>query len=575
MSRDAHIGFDNLAPREESQNEAVLRAWMATASVGDESKPTAPPWTPQVGPQAEFFNSDAYEVLYGGAAGGGKSSSAVALALPWIKHPQLRMLVLRRLTPQLEDLLDKAKGIYRDGVDGEYAGACAKAEFRGDKNTWTFPGGARVRFNHCQHVDDAGSYQGHEYQIVVFDELTQFEEGQYLEIATRIRAGVAGLPRKLRATTNPGGGGHSWVFKRWRWWLDPKAEILGRPPRLDIEGKRLPPAAPGEVLFIVRLPGATEESVVEDGRGGACFVCGEAGACAGDPHDRVVALTRTFIPAKASDNPALMRRDPDYTARLRDNDPVRAAQLIRGDWLVQSGRGLYFRREWVTFVDADAVPKSARRCRGWDRAATEPHDRNKDPDWTRGVRLAVADIPVESAPRPPAPPVPGSRMLGVAAALEQQRKPATDRRYYIEDLVSVRAGPGPVKQLIRATAEIDGKAVRIRLPQDPAQAGKSQAADDVAGLAGFTVTAKPVTGDKITRFGPVSSQAHPQSTGGLVGRFVVVRAPWNEELLRELEGFPDGGHDDIADALSDAFDELAHGPGPPARGVGERSLGFF
>lgn len=555
--------------QEETAVGALLRYCLERAKPSP-SKPRR--WQAQAGPQAEFFDSDAYEVLYGGAAGGGKSSAAVALPLPWIGHPQLRVLILRRTTPQLEDLLDKAKGIYRDGVEGEYAGADPKAEFIGaPKNVWTFPSGARVRFNHCQYVDDATNYQGQEYQIVVFDELTHFEEAQYVEIASRIRAGVAGLPRKLRATTNPGGSGHGWVFHRWRWWLDPKAEIPGRAPRLDDEGKRLPPAGPGEVLHVVRLPGSTEESVVDACHAGKCMACAATGTCIGDPHDRVVPITRTFIPAKATDNPALMRRDPDYTARLRDNDPVRAAQLIRGDWLVHPGKGLYFRRQWVTFVDADAVPKIAKRCRAWDRAATEPHDRNKDPDWTRGVKLAMADFEVLVAS---APHVQTARALS-AAAMAPRPKPPSDRRYYIEDVVSLRAGPGPVNALMRATAELDGKAVRIRIAEDPGSAGKGQAAGDVAMLSGFSVTSKKVTGDKVTRFGPVSSQAHPQSTGGLVGRLCIVRAPWNDELVRELEAFPDGNHDDIVDALSDAFDELEHGPRDPPRGVGTTPLGFF
>lgn len=507
--------------------ERLLGQWAAAGGI--EAEERAKTWQPQPGPQSAFYYSDAYETLYGGAAGGGKTSCGVALALPWLHHPQLRVLMLRRTTPQLEDMLDKARGIYRDGVEGEYAGACPTAEFRGDKNLWTFPSGARVRFNHCQYAEDAFNYQGHEYQIIVFDELTHFEESQYREIATRIRAGVAGLPRRLCATTNPGGSGNDWVFKRWRWWLDPKAEIPGRAPRLAEDGRRLPPAEPGEILWVVRRPGSTDEEVLEDHKSGACLTCGESEACSGEPHARVAATSRTFIPAKASDNPALMRTDPGYTARLLDNDPVRAAQLIDGDWLVKSGAGLYFKREWVTFVDADAVPANARRCRAWDRAATEPSEKNRDPDWTRGVRLAYAD-----------------------------------GRWYIEHVASLRAGPGPVKNLIMNTAESDGKGVRIRIPQDPGQAGKQQAVDDVAALTGFTVTKKPVTGNKVTRFGPVSSQAHPQSTGGEKGRFCIVRGPWNEELIRELEEFPDGAHDDIADALADAHDDLA----PLARSPG-------
>jgi len=163
------------------------------------------------------------------------------------------------------------------------------------------------------------------------------------------------------------------------------------------------------------------------------------------------------------------------------------------------------------------------RVRGWDKAATEPTAENKDPDWTRGVKLAKA----------------------------------YDSTLYIEDLVSLRGGPGAVKALTKNTAELDGPAVVHRIPQDPGAAGKSQAADDVRALEGYIVVTKPVTGDKVTRFGPFSSQASPQSTGGERGRVCIVRASWNEELIHELESFPDGDHDDIADALADAYDQIS------------------
>jgi predicted phage terminase large subunit-like protein len=75
-------------------------------------------------------------------------------------------------------------------------------------------------------------------------------------------------------------------------------------------------------------------------------------------------------------------------------------------------------------------------------------------------------------------------------------------------------------------------------------------------LEGFTVSVKRTSANKIARFGPVSTQANPESTGEPRGRFRIVRGSWNEELLNELEAFPLGAHDDIVDALSDAFDEL-------------------
>ena len=95
------------------------------------------------------------------------------------------------------------------------------------------------------------------------------------------------------------------------------------------------------------------------------------------------------------------------------------------------------------------------------------------------------------------------------------------------------------------TAARDGKRVRIGFGQDPGQAGKSQALHLVRALSGYTVTPAPESGDKLTRFGPFSSQSR-------AGNVKILRGPWNEDLFRVLEGFPDLAHDDEADACSGA-----------------------
>ena len=129
-----------------------------------------------------------------------------------------------------------------------------------------------------------------------------------------------------------------------------------------------------------------------------------------------------------------------------------------------------------------------------------------------------------------------------------------DGRYFIENIVRFRGTPFEVESAIENTARLDGRAVRIRLPQDPGQAGKAQAAHLVRALAGFTVHAKQVTGHKVTRAGPLSSQVE-------AGSVYVVEAQWNAAFFEELEAFPEGTYDDQVDAGSDAIEELA-GSGP-------------
>lgn len=467
----------------------------------------APPiiWRPNPGPQTQFLASSAYEVLFGGASGGGKSAAIIAAVLRWVEVPYFRALILRRETTQLQDLLDKSRALYPKVFPG-----CV---FNANTNTWIFPSGARVRFNHCKEESDKYDYQGQEFQLVIFDELTHFSIGQYLEISSRIRSAGVGLPRYLRATSNPGGSGHEWVFKRFGAWLNPEFEAAGLKPRLDEEGRRLPPAKPGEKLWVL--------STRNDG---------EVYVPAGTPD----ALSRQFIPALLKDNPKLLENDPTYRVKIMQLDPVRRAQLLDGNWLVKPAAGLLFKRSWVTFLDQP--PPDLRWVRAWDLAATPKTDTN-DPAWTAGVKMAR-----------------WIRPEGVV--------------YVVGDVRRVRAGPGERDAFIRATAESDGHAVRIALPQDPGQAGVDQVDSFKRLLAGFGMLFLRPSQDKTTRFAPFSAQASPP-----LQSVAIVRGTWNDAYLDELEAFPDGNKVDQADATSDAFAIVAADPMPTkghARGTGAR-----
>lgn len=253
------------------------------------------------------------------------------------------------------------------------------------------------------------------------------------------------------------------------------------------------PAAPGEVRYFAH----------DDN--GAEFACPK-----GTPDSR----GRTFVPAVLSDNPYLAS-DGAYRRGLDELDPVTRAQLKDGNWLAKAAAGAYFKRAWFEFVDA--APADARRIRYWDRAATEA-SAGKDPDWTVGAKLAIT----------------------------------RDRRVFIEDIVRLRANPGDVEKAIKATAELDGKAVKIGIEQDPGSAGKFEAAYYIRELGGWNVKAYPASGHKVTRAGPISAQC-------LARNVKIVRGTWNDKLVRELEEFPDSNHDDQVDAVSGAYSALALG----------------
>jgi predicted phage terminase large subunit-like protein len=124
-----------------------------------------------------------------------------------------------------------------------------------------------------------------------------------------------------------------------------------------------------------------------------------------------------------------------------------------------------------------------------------------------------------------------------------------DGRFVVGDVIRVKAEGPEVRQLIKTTAEQDGRHCEVSLPKDPGQAGKVQAIDFVRMLAGWNVHAEAETGDKATRAEPVSAQAYH-------GNLLIKRANWNDDFLEELCLFPAAPHDDQVDALSGAFARL-------------------
>jgi predicted phage terminase large subunit-like protein len=174
--------------------------------------------------------------------------------------------------------------------------------------------------------------------------------------------------------------------------------------------------------------------------------------------------------------------------------------------------GGLFKRAW--FKDRQGVPAGVRWVRYWDLAATADQ-MGAEPAYTVGLKLG--------------------------------RTP--EGRFIIGDVVRMRAEGQGVRRLIRETAQADGPMVEIGLPQDPGQAGKSQAADMVLMLAGYVVRAERESGDKVTRAEPVAAQAE-------AGNLDMLEADWNETFLDEATTFPASKFKDQVDALSGAFNRL-------------------
>lgn len=179
---------------------------------------------------------------------------------------------------------------------------------------------------------------------------------------------------------------------------------------------------------------------------------------------------------------------------------------------VPRGGGL-FRREW--FGTVSALPTGCRFVRGWDLAATE----DADAAATAGVLMAVAP----------------------------------DGRFIIADVRRAQVSAAGVERLLKATAEQDKAqfgAVRGSIPQDPGQAGKSQAQHLIRHvLVGHDYRASPESGDKETRAMPLAAQAE-------AGNVFLLSGDWNAAFLDEVAMFPMGKWKDQVDAAGRAFTEL-------------------
>jgi hypothetical protein len=289
---------------------------------------------PNPGPQTTFFAASEREVLYGGAAGGGKSYALIADPMRYFENKNFRGIILRRTNDELRELIWKSQELYtRIYPKTEKSPG---AVWREKDKEWRFPSGARLWFTYLERDQDVLRYQGQAFTYIGFDELTQYPTPFAFEyMRSRLRDASGTLPLFIRATSNPGGPGHGWVK---RMFIDPA------PPGKAFDARDL---ETGEVLLI---PHGDPDFPKEKW---------------GQP-----LFQRRFIPAKLSDNPHLAN-DGQYKMNLLSLRENLQRQLLEGDWDVADGAAFSEFRSSIHVVEPFEIPKLWRRFRSCDFGYSE------------------------------------------------------------------------------------------------------------------------------------------------------------------------------------------------------------
>ncbi len=357
---------------------------------------------------------------------------------------------------------------------------------------WKFDemGGGVVSFAHLQYEHTIYEYQGAQIPLMLFDELTHFTKKQFFYMLSRNRS-TCGVKPYIRCTTNP--DKKSWVRKFIDWWIEPKLLPNDEPnPRAGLPI----PSRSGVIRYFI----VSDDDVIwRDKREDF------------DAEDQMKVKSFTFISAKITDNKILLQKDPGYLANLHSQNKTEKAKLLDGNWDAEEKAGEMFNRATIPVIEA--VPMNLKKIvRYWDRASSE----KPEADWTVGLKMGLMD----------------------------------DGKICVINMIRFQGRPAKVEAAITNAASQDGKGCEVCLEKDPGQAGEMEVQYLASKLLGYRVRIFKATASKLTRAGPVSSQAS-------VGNVVVVAGPWNDDFFNELETFPtEGAKDDIVDTFSGGFEAI-------------------
>lgn len=437
--------------------------------------------------QEIFLSSPADIVIYGGAAGGGKTWSMLLEPLRHISNPKFGAVIFRRTIPEITKeggMWDEAGQLY----------PLLGAKPNENEHQYRFPTGARVTFAHLQRETTLSDWRGAQIALLMFDQLETFTEQQFFYMLSRNRS-TCGVKPYVRATCNPEPG---WLADFLSWWISDDGYA-----DLNRAGKIRWFVRPGgdEIIWadsptalMTRYPGSDPKSV-------------------------------TFVPSTIYDNQALLEKDPGYLGNLKNLPLIDRERLLGdpkrgGNWKIKPAAGKVFNRAW--FSTRPAAPVGGTTCLFFDFASTAKELAKDDPDYTAAVVMREK-----------------GGEIGVLAATAEQLNPAEVDRLFVN-----------LARQWAATCKTQGSRFKVRWEMEPGSAGKREARRLVKMLAGLDARGVPPLGDKLTRAKPLAAQAE-------AGNVYLVEGSWNESWLEHMHNQPDIPHDDLMDASSGAYGELA------------------
>lgn len=415
--------------------------------------------------QSSAFTSLATELLYGGAAGGGKSHLMRVAAIAWCTDiPGIQVYIFRRLSDDLaKNHLEGPTGFRNLLAEWVDAGFVKINESKHEIQFWN---GSKIFLCHCQYEKDRFKYQGAEMHVLMIDELTHFTEVIYRYLRGRCRLGAMVIPEKylgkfplVLCGSNPGGSGHNWVKASW----------------IDI-------APPMTITRMTKTEGG---------------------------------MLRQYIPAKLADNKVLQQTDPDYESRLEGlGNPALVKAMRDGDWDIVAGGAiddLWSRDKHI--IRPFKIPSSWYVNRSFDWGSSHPFavcwwaesdgteavmSDGKRRSWPRGTLFLISEWYGWN----------GTPNQGLKITSEEMGKGIAERDKHITEFhgAQMRIQPGPADSSI--FSEVDGDSPAAKIDKGFGRRGCFKPSDKTPGSR--------VRGLELLRTRLKASLQSPQEFPGLV-----------------------------------------------------------